>query len=964
MIGTTILHYRVLEQIGTGGMGVVYLAEDERLRRKVALKFVTAAAADASARTRLLHEAQAASALDHTNIATIYEIGDWDGQSFIAMGYYAGETLRARIDRGPIPLDEAVGIARQIASGLAAAHAAGIVHRDLKPANVMLTSSGQVKILDFGIAKLTAPDRETITKVTGPGVTIGTLAYMAPEQAQAHDVDARADVWSLGVVIYEMVAGRRPFDAETPAGLLLALLTETPRPLSSMRPDVPAALDRIVVRALVKDPAERTVTAADVVRDLAPLPVQSVRRATFAGSRRAAIASVVALAVLAGLFALFARRTASRREAARALLPEIERLIERDDYVAASALAAQAEPALGSDPALGALWLRMSDVVSVRTDPPGADVAICDPTMQNAWRDLGHTPIEGVRLPRGVLRWRIEKAGFQTDEFIGAARGGVVLNGVSAAPIVLTPVGSVQNGMVRIPASALNLTLTGFDYNRTIASPAYLIDRDEVTNKDYKAFVDAGGYEKREYWTQPFVKDGVTIPFEQAIAGFRDQTGRPGPSTWEVGTYPNGQDDYPVGGVSWYEAAAYANWRGESLPTIYHWARGAGPNLAAQVTPLSNFGRKGPMPIGRNRAVTQAGLYDMAGNVKEWCWNETKPGGRRYALGGSWQDADYSFLYPDARSPFDRSAINGFRCVRYDAGTPPAETLAPVSPPLRDFANEHPVSDEVFNVYRNLYAYDQAPLAASTDRVDDSSPLWRKESVSYAATYGEERVPAYLFLPKKGTPPYQAVVYWPGSSSIRTPSSEPLPQVDAIDFLVLGGRAVLYPVYYGSYERHAGRDSTWPERTRAYREWVMRQVADARRSIDYLQSRADIRRDSIGYYGFSWGARMGSIVLALEPRLRAGVLMAGGFSGDPAPELDPFNFAPRVTAPVLMINGDADFIFELERSQKPLFAALGPPQNRKRHVVLPGGHAIIYEKHSQVIREILDWFDQFLGPVR
>ena len=132
---------------------------------------------------------------------------------------------------------------------------------------------------------------------------------------------------------------------------------------------------------------------------------------------------------------------------------------------------------------------------------------------------------------------------------------------------------------------------------------------------------------------------------------------------------------------------------------------------------------------------------------------------------------------------------------------------------------------------------------------------------------------------------------------------------------------MLYPVYFGSYERRTGRESTWADRTRAYRDWVMRQVADARRSVDYLQSRADVRGDAIGYYGYSWGARSGPLVLAVEPRLRAGVLMSGGLAGDPSPDIDPFNFSPRVTVPVLMINGDSDFIFELERAQKPLFAA-------------------------------------------
>ena len=184
MIGTTVSHYRVVGTLGAGGMGVVYLAEDERLNRKVALKFLPPAVAqDAHSRARLLREAQAASALDHPNIATVYEVGDWNDQLFIAMPHYDGETLRQRIERAPLPIDEAARIAGQIAAGLAAAHRAGIVHRDLKPANVMLLRDGQVKILDFGLAKVFSETDATIAQMTGPGVTVGTIAYMAPEQA-------------------------------------------------------------------------------------------------------------------------------------------------------------------------------------------------------------------------------------------------------------------------------------------------------------------------------------------------------------------------------------------------------------------------------------------------------------------------------------------------------------------------------------------------------------------------------------------------------------------------------------------------------------------------------------------------------------------------------------------------------------------------------------------------------------
>jgi len=218
MLGTTVSHYRIISHLGAGGMGTVYLAEDLNLRRRVALKFLAPeATSNSQAVARLLREARAASALDHPNIGTIFEIGDASGQPFIAMAHYDGETLAERLARGALPFAEAARILTQAADAVAAAHAAGIVHRDLKPSNLMITAAGQVKVLDFGIAKVvTASATETTERLTAEGSTIGTVAYMSPEQAAGQPVDAHADVWSLGVLTFEMLTGRLPFEATIP----------------------------------------------------------------------------------------------------------------------------------------------------------------------------------------------------------------------------------------------------------------------------------------------------------------------------------------------------------------------------------------------------------------------------------------------------------------------------------------------------------------------------------------------------------------------------------------------------------------------------------------------------------------------------------------------------------------------------------------------------------------------------
>ncbi len=273
LVGRTLAHYRVLEYTGGGGMGVVYKAEDLRLARTVALKFLPPELTrDPEAKSRFLQEARSASVLDHPNICTIHEVGETDdGRLYLAMPYYDGETLRRRIERAPIPIDEAIDIAEQIARGLAKAHRGGIVHRDIKPANLMVTADGVVKILDFGLAKLVGA-----AAITRTGSSVGTPAYMSPEQARGEDVDHRTDLWSFGIVLYEMVAGRRPFRGEHDQAVLYGILNETPKPLTQVRSEVPPELERIVEGLLAKDPGDRYSTAEGPLGDLRALRNQTM----------------------------------------------------------------------------------------------------------------------------------------------------------------------------------------------------------------------------------------------------------------------------------------------------------------------------------------------------------------------------------------------------------------------------------------------------------------------------------------------------------------------------------------------------------------------------------------------------------------------------------------------------------------------------------------------------------------
>jgi non-specific serine/threonine protein kinase len=260
VIGKTISHFKILEKLGEGGMGVVYKAEDTRLQRTVALKFVSRAMLGSDRATaRFSREAQAAAACEHPNVCTVYEVGDSDEGTFIAMAFVDGRTLKEQLSEGPLSHGEAADIAIQVARGLRAAHGRGIIHRDIKPGNIMITSTGLVKIMDFGLAR--PPD---VDEITGTGTAVGTVAYMSPEQARGETVDQRADIWSLGVVLYEMLVGQRPFRGQNPQAVLYSILNESPDPVS----DVPQELDRIVRMALSKRVERRYQSVEDVLADL------------------------------------------------------------------------------------------------------------------------------------------------------------------------------------------------------------------------------------------------------------------------------------------------------------------------------------------------------------------------------------------------------------------------------------------------------------------------------------------------------------------------------------------------------------------------------------------------------------------------------------------------------------------------------------------------------------------------
>lgn len=948
-------HFRIVQEIGRGGMGEVYLAHDVKLHRPVALKLLPAAfQQDPERAWRFEREARAAAALNHPNIMTVYEVGEWEGQRFIAAEFVEGETLAQKLSNGPLAVADVLRLGIQIAEALAAAHEAGIVHRDLKPANVMLRPDGTVKVLDFGLARFSQriSERDETETQTETGRILGTVAYMSPEQVRGQIADARSDLWSLGVVLYEILANRRPFEGDS-GEIQAAIITREPVLLRSVNPNIPAGVERLVAGLLVKD-RERRQSAAEAARELKRLSSKDAEAAAGMQRRRFVAVAVLALLVIAGASVALFHRWSKRQWARYEAIPQIHTLTDKGDYWGAYRLTVNIASIIPDEPALRHLWPEVSQLLSVRSNPPGAAV-MWQPyaELKSQWQSLGRTPVERNKVPAGALRLRLEMTGYEPIE-VGVSG----LYSESAYQFELEPLGASQPRMVRVPRGAVQSQIRGIGELHLNRLDEFLIDRYEVTNRDFKKFVENGGYARRDYWKVPFVKDGRTLLWEQAMKQFVDPTGQPGPSTWEAGTYPDLQGDYPVTGISWYEAAAYAEFAGKRLPTVYHWIRAANPDESTFQIPLSNFSGVHTLPVGASKAVGLYGTHDIAGNAREWCWNQS--GANRFILGGSWVDPSYMLERGQKASPWDRSSTNGFRCMKYLKTNPNPDSLTAPLPPYHppDYVTMKPASDEVFNIYKRLYSHEQTPLNAAVESVDESSDLWRREKVHFDSGYGNEDVIAYLFLPKQGKPPYQCAVYFPGGDALRRGSGE---TIQPESYILRSGRAMLYPIYKGTYERFVPGSANYPIQVR---DETIAASKDLGRSIDYLSRRKDIDSEKLAYLGASWGAEVSPIMLAVESRLRAAVLLSGGMNSffGPLPEINAVNFLGRVKIPILMVNGRYDSILPVETAQSPMFSLLGTPAADKRHVILSSGHSVNSpEVRNDTIREVLSWLDRYLG---
>ena len=705
------------------------------------------------------------------------------------------------------------------------------------------------------------------------------------------------------------------------------------------------------------------------------VPAGAVKQLPWATRNRKLLTAitVAAVLVLGGLLGMrYLGNQAEIRWAKDEILPRVRELVDSSwgDFTDAYDLAIKAEEVIPDHAELQELIARSSLLVNISSNPAGASVYMKKYSQPEAdWTWVGETPLAGLRVPVGFFRWKIEKEGFNTSVAAASTWSSNLGGNESLIPNklhwVLDQDGSVPEGMVRVMGRE---TADGLIED-------FHIDRTEVTNAQFKKFVDAGGYTNHDFWRYPFIEDGKTLEWEEATRRFVDLTGRPSPANWEAGDFPDGQADFPVAGVSWYEAAAYAAYAGRELPTVTHWGLARGEHTPwvespefggfAILAPFSNFGGEGPVAAGSLDGITAYGAYDMAGNVREWCMNKSSYG--RVVRGGAWNDNSYRFSELSQEQPFKRAANLGFRTVLYANQDPLPQA---VTADLEFGKAVHvydiePVSDEVFEIYLDQFAYDRDDdLNSRLESRNDDASHWVRERVSFDAAYDNERIIANLFLPKNFKPPYQTVIYFPGSGSQFHESSKDIEQYYEfqvfVSFLVKSGRAVLYPVYVSTFERRVANmtTQTFDGGSHAYSDLMIQVVKDFARSVDYLESRDDIDHDKLAYYGMSWGGMVAPLILAFENRLKSAVLVAGGLILFGRPEVNPLNYISRVSTPLLLLVGRYDTIFPYQLSIKPMFDLIDTPVEDKVIKVYETDHI---PPRAEYIKEILAWLDERFG---
>ena len=560
-----------------------------------------------------------------------------------------------------------------------------------------------------------------------------------------------------------------------------------------------------------------------------------------------------------------------------------------------------------------------------------------DSLSEDSWQFLCELPCD-TRLPITTIKYKFVKKEFSNKE--------VLLNSwADSIFITMHPKDLSKKNMVFVDGGDIKLRTAGLDHFESEKVESYYIDKFEVTNADFLSFVKKGGYTNSNYWEKGS---------DDYIKLFTDKTGFKSPSTWELGTYPFGKSDYPVSGISWYEALAYCKSLGKTLPNIYQWDNASSMRFSNEIVPRSNINSSQKLKTGERQIISQFGVYDMSGNVSEWVYNDSD-NSTKVIMGGSWKDESYIFNTLFNKDPLDRSESNGCRCV--DKVGKNSNLLKKVTNPTSNVINTKPVSDDVFNVYLSMFQYSKGNLKPEVvaDTLIESGS-YRIKKILLNTPYGEQ-LPVYLYVPNSVNKKTKTVVLYPGAGSINRENSEYLMKSIPVrlEFLLKINTVVAVPIYKSTHERRDGLINSIPFHDFAYRDRVINWSKDLQLTVDYLETLPIVDSKDLHYLGFSWGARVSGIMLATEKRFKSAILIVGGLRSQKRhPEADPVNYLTRVKIPILMLNGKYDPIFPFKSSAEPMFNYFGTEIGSKKMYTFETGHFV---PRNEIIKHSVMWLN-------
>jgi formylglycine-generating enzyme required for sulfatase activity/DNA-binding winged helix-turn-helix (wHTH) protein len=709
-------------------------------------------------------------------------------------------------------------------------------------------------------------------------------------------------------------------------------------------------------------------TRADAVKVPLPLADDPAARRI---AKPAVTGLVLALVVIAGLGWLLRER--SRRKWVHESVPVVEELARAGKYAEGYDLALRVLNREPLEPRITSLMSELSDDLSVTTKPAGAAVFLRRLGSERPER-LGVTPIDHLRIARAEYILSLTKTGYA--EFERTVSSGLErLKPSNRTPWEihvqqdLRETSQIPQNMAAIPAGDYRLRNTSRPTEASVQLGEYFIDRFEVSNRDFKAFVDAGGYRKGQFWEPAFYTAA-----SGAFGKLTDRTGMPGPRGWIGGTFPTGKEMYPVTGITWHEATAYCRFRGKELPTLFQWEKAAKPSIWAPFGVIFPWGLLDSKDVARRANVDSTGLapvdsfefgmsafgvYNMAGNAAEWIRN---PYGDGYTIaGGAWNDPAYSFLFYNRRPAVHSSESLGCRCAltpdtRNDPGGMPLST------------NGEPVhylvsSERDFQASAARYLYERTALNAVVLGVQEATG-WRREEIAFDSQDGQ-RAKAFLYLPKNAAPPFQVIHYLSGAAWwFGAPVTDVVETSGRLSPYLRSGRAVFLVVLDGFSGRESGKYSKIYANldfgSASFREGLASWVGDMQRSFDYLETRPDIDARKVAFWNDS-SYQVGVVFAAVNQRYSSMILVGAGgdlqrLSKLPA-DVNPVQFASHVRAPKLLLNGRYDDK-TTEHAFEPFYQLLSMP---KRRLLFEGGHMPPPEIAVPIINGFLD---ETLGPVQ